>query len=76
MHFDEFADVAEHCTVCHKCLNPCPVDIDFGDVSISMRNFLRKHGKNRFNPGTSAAMLLLNATDPATIKLARSVMAC
>ena len=74
MHFDEFADVAEHCTVCHKCLNPCPVDIDFGDVSIAMRNFLRKHGKNRFNPGTSAAMLLLNATDPATVKLARSVM--
>ncbi|MGD8477174.1 MAG: DUF3683 domain-containing protein, partial [Burkholderiales bacterium] len=74
MHFDEFADVAEHCTVCHKCLNPCPVDIDFGDVSIAMRNFLRKHGKQRFNPGTSAAMLLLNATDPATIKLARSAM--
>ena len=74
MHFDEFADVAEHCTVCHKCLNPCPVDIDFGDVSIAMRNFLRKQGKNRFNPGTSAAMLLLNATDPATIKLARSLM--
>jgi FAD/FMN-containing dehydrogenase/Fe-S oxidoreductase len=74
MHFDEFADVAEHCTVCHKCLNPCPVDIDFGDVSIAMRNFLRKHGKSRFNPGTSAAMVLLNATDPATIKLARSLM--
>jgi len=27
-HFDEFGDVADHCTVCHKCLNPCPVDID------------------------------------------------
>ncbi|MGB9150696.1 MAG: FAD-linked oxidase C-terminal domain-containing protein, partial [Burkholderiales bacterium] len=25
-HFDEFSDVADHCTVCHKCLNPCPVD--------------------------------------------------
>lgn len=74
MHFDEFSDVAEHCTVCHKCLNPCPVDIDFGDVSIAMRNFLRQHGKKRFNPGTSAAMLLLNATDPATIKLARATM--
>ena len=36
-HFDEFSDVADHCTVCHKCLNPCPVDIDFGDVSIAMR---------------------------------------
>jgi FAD/FMN-containing dehydrogenase/Fe-S oxidoreductase len=73
-HFDEFSDVADHCTVCHKCLNPCPVDIDFGDVSIAMRNFLRKQGKKKFNPGTSAAMLFLNATDPATIKLVRKVM--
>ncbi|MGZ5081848.1 MAG: DUF3683 domain-containing protein, partial [Usitatibacter sp.] len=39
-HFDEFSDVADHCTVCHKCKSPCPVDIDFGDVSIAMRNFL------------------------------------
>jgi len=22
-HFDEFGDVADHCTVCHKCANPC-----------------------------------------------------
>jgi FAD/FMN-containing dehydrogenase/Fe-S oxidoreductase len=74
MHFDEFSDVADHCTMCHKCLNPCPVDIDFGDVSIAMRNFLRKHGKAKFNPGTWSAMLLLNATDPTTIKLARKFM--
>ena len=40
-HFDEYGDVADHCTVCHKCVNPCPVDIDFGDVSIAMRNLLR-----------------------------------
>ncbi|PPD18711.1 MAG: FAD-linked oxidase, partial [Methylotenera sp.] len=56
-HFDEFNDVADHCTVCHKCLNPCPVDIDFGDVSIKMRNFLREQGKKQFNPGTSLGML-------------------
>jgi heterodisulfide reductase subunit C len=61
-HFDEFNDVADHCTVCHKCLNPCPVDIDFGDVSISMRNFLREQGKKRFNPVTVAGMAFLNAT--------------
>ena len=73
-HFDEFSDVADHCTVCHKCLEPCPVDIDFGDVSIAMRNFLRKQGKKKFNPGTTAAMLFLNATDPATIKTVRKVM--
>ena len=73
-HFDEFSDVADHCTVCHKCLPACPVDIDFGDVSIAMRNFLRKQGKKKFNPGTAASMFFLNTTDPATIKLAKKVM--
>jgi FAD/FMN-containing dehydrogenase/Fe-S oxidoreductase len=73
-HFDEFSDVADHCTVCHKCLNPCPVDIDFGDVSVAMRNFLRKQGKKKFSPVTAASMLFLNATDPTTIKLVRKVM--
>jgi FAD/FMN-containing dehydrogenase/Fe-S oxidoreductase len=73
-HFDEFSDVADHCTICHKCLNPCPVDIDFGDVSVAMRNFLRKQGKKKFSPVTAASMLFLNATDPTTIKLVRKVM--
>ncbi|OGS90442.1 MAG: FAD-linked oxidase [Gallionellales bacterium GWA2_60_18] len=73
-HFAEFGDVADHCTVCHKCKAPCPVDIDFGDVSVAMRNFLRKQGKKKFNPATAASMLFLNATDPATIKLVRKVL--
>jgi FAD/FMN-containing dehydrogenase/Fe-S oxidoreductase len=73
-HWDEFSDVADHCTVCHKCLNPCPVDIDFGDVSIAMRDLLRKRGKKKFNPGTSAAMFFLNATDPSTIRLTKKIL--
>ncbi len=73
-HFDEFSDVADHCTVCHKCKNPCPVDIDFGDASIAMRNLLRRQGKKKFNPRTAAAMFFLNATDPATVKLAKRLM--
>jgi FAD/FMN-containing dehydrogenase/Fe-S oxidoreductase len=73
-HFDEFSDVADHCTVCHKCESPCPVDIDFGDVSIAMRNMLRRLGRRKFNAGTAAAMLMLNATDPGTVKLARKLM--
>ncbi|KQT36340.1 DUF3683 domain-containing protein [Methylophilus sp. Leaf414] len=73
-HFDEFNDVADHCTVCHRCEKPCPVNIDFGDVSIKMRNFLREQGKKNFNPGTAAGMLFLNAKDPATIKLVRAGM--
>jgi FAD/FMN-containing dehydrogenase/Fe-S oxidoreductase len=73
-HFEEFGDVADHCTICHKCLNPCPVDIDFGDVSIAMRNLLRREGKRKFNLGTAASMFFLNATDPATIRLAKTMM--
>ena len=73
-HWDEFSDVADHCTVCHKCVNPCPVDIDFGDVSMNMRNLLRKMGQKKFNPGTAASMFFLNATDPATINMTREVM--
>ncbi len=73
-HWDEFGDVADHCTVCHKCETPCPVDIDFGDVSMAMRDLLRRMGKKRFNPGTAASMFFLNATNPQTIKLTRKVM--
>jgi len=73
-HFDEFGDVADHCTVCHKCANPCPVDIDFGDVSIAMRNLLAREGKKKWNPGAAATMFFLNATDPATIRIAQRVL--
>ncbi len=73
-HWQEFEDVADHCTVCHKCLSPCPVKIDFGDVSMNMRNLLRKMGQKTWRPGNAAAMFFLNATNPETIKLMRSAM--
>ncbi|BCL77292.1 oxidoreductase [Jeongeupia sp. HS-3] len=73
-HFEELGDVADHCTVCHRCVNPCPVKIDFGDVSVAMRNFLRKEGQKKFNPGTALGMAFLTAKDPATIKLLRAGM--
>jgi len=73
-HWEEFEDVADHCTVCHKCLSPCPVKIDFGDVSMNMRNLLRKLGHKSFRPGNAAAMAFLNATNPQTIRLMRRAM--
>ncbi len=73
-HWAEFEDVADHCTVCHKCLNPCPVKIDFGDVSMNMRNLLREMGQKSFNPVNKTAMFFLNATDPTTINLMRTAM--
>ena len=73
-HWQEFEDVADHCTVCHKCFTPCPVKIDFGDVTMNMRNLLRKMGKKSFNPGNKMAMAMLNATNPDTINLLRKGM--
>jgi len=73
-HFDEMNDIADHCTVCHKCLAPCPVDIDFGEVSITMRKILGDRGQKSFNVGTRMSMAFLNAKDPAAIKIMRKGM--
>ena len=73
-HWQEFEDVADHCTICHQCESPCPVKIDFGDVTMHMRNLLRKMGKKSFRPGNALAMAFLNATNPQTIKFMRSMM--
>ncbi len=70
-HFAEMNDVADHCTVCHKCQPPCPVDIDFGKVTMRLRRILVERGKKRFSPGAWAAMRFLNATDPRAVRLLR-----
>jgi FAD/FMN-containing dehydrogenase/Fe-S oxidoreductase len=70
-HWDEFADVADHCTLCHKCATPCPVDIDFGDVSMAMRDLARRSGRVRPALGTRAAMMFLNATRPRMVRWTR-----
>ncbi|MFA5081983.1 MAG: FAD-binding and (Fe-S)-binding domain-containing protein, partial [Hydrogenophilaceae bacterium] len=70
-HFDEFDDVAEHCTVCHKCVNPCPVDIDFGDVSMAMRHLLKSTGKKKPRLMSSLAQWFLNSTDDRAIRFLR-----
>jgi FAD/FMN-containing dehydrogenase/Fe-S oxidoreductase len=73
-HFEEMNDVADHCTICHRCLTPCPVNIDFGDVTIGMRHFLKQTGHRRTSITTRLSMAFLNIKDPATIKLMRKVL--
>jgi len=74
-HFDEMNDVADHCTVCHKCQNPCPVNIDFGDATTRMRKILIERGQKRRNPGTAAALAFLNAGDPRAVRGLRTLLA-
>jgi len=73
-HWKEFEDVSDHCTVCHKCESPCPVDIDFGDVSMNMRNLLRKMGKQSFNPIKASALAFLSAERPSSVKIMRKLL--
>jgi FAD/FMN-containing dehydrogenase/Fe-S oxidoreductase len=70
-HFTEMNDVADHCTVCHKCLNPCPVNIDFGYVTVRMRSILRQRKQKKISPVTWASMAFLNMTHPIAIKIMR-----
>ena len=71
-HFDEMNDVADHCTICHRCFNPCPVNIDFGDVTIKLRHILKQQNQRRSHIGTKLSMAFLNISDPYAIKLMRA----
>ncbi len=73
-HWKSFEEVADHCTVCHRCYKPCPVDIDFGEVSMNMRHLLQKMGKKRMNIGAKLGMAFLNAQSPHTIQWMRTGM--
>ncbi|GKT11726.1 MAG: hypothetical protein ISEC1_P0695 [Thiomicrorhabdus sp.] len=73
-HFEAMNDVADHCTTCHKCEAPCPVDIDFGEVSMRMKNILTNMGQKRSSIMIKAALFFLNTKHPLTIKVLRKTM--
>ncbi|MBF0381255.1 MAG: DUF3683 domain-containing protein [Magnetococcales bacterium] len=69
-HFDEMGDLSDHCTVCHRCVVPCPVNIDFGKITIHMRDILKRNNKKRGSIGSKLALAYLTMTDPRLILLA------
>ena len=73
-HFSEFNDVADHCTICHRCVTPCPVNIDFGDVSTKMKHILRTQNHYQSNLMAKASMAYLNMTHPWRIRLAKKLL--
>ena len=58
-------EVADHCTICHKCLKPCPVDIDTGEVSVLERGILGALGQKRTKGATAATLRYLDSRSPA-----------
>ncbi|MDT8376689.1 MAG: DUF3683 domain-containing protein [Mariprofundaceae bacterium] len=72
--FDGLHDVADHCTLCHKCEAPCPVNIDFAVVTEKMRALLKDKGQARFNLGSKLSMAFLVIKNPDAVRIMREVV--
>lgn len=71
-HFDELIDIADHCTICHRCKKPCPVKIDFGEVTTAVKAFLIRCGWREANPASLLGGALVNAVNPLAVKTLRA----
>ena len=67
-------EVADHCTICHKCLTPCPVDIDTGEVSVLEREILAGWGYKHTALPTKLTLRYLDSRSPALNKMFRSAV--
>jgi FAD/FMN-containing dehydrogenase/Fe-S oxidoreductase len=67
-------DVADHCTICHKCLKPCPVDIDTGEVSVLERETLTSWGYKRTSLATRMTLGYLDSQSPTFNRAFRAVV--
>ncbi len=65
-------DVADHCTICHKCLAPCPVAIDTGAVTVLERELLAGFGFQRTPAATRATLRYLDTRSPAGNRVLRA----
>lgn len=65
-------EVADHCTICHKCLKPCPVDIDTGEVSVLEREILASRGYKNTPLATQLTLRYLDSRSPAFNKVFRT----
>jgi len=67
-------EIADHCTLCHKCLAPCPVNIDTGEVSILEREVLTARRAKRTALPTRVALAYLGSRSPWKNALIRSTI--
>lgn len=67
-------EVADHCTICHKCLKPCPVDIDTGEVSVLEREILSGWGFKHSSAVTELTLQYLESRSPLFNRLFRKVV--
>ncbi len=64
-------NIADHCTLCHKCLKPCPVEIDTAVVTLLERDILKNMKYKRTAIFTQLTMIYLASTSAAFNQLFR-----
>ncbi len=55
--------IADHCTICHRCFIKCPVNIDSGIISIDERNILKQMKFKRTPVSTQLTLKYLGSKD-------------
>ncbi|MBP1628193.1 MAG: linked oxidase domain protein [Holophagaceae bacterium] len=65
-------EIADHCTICHKCLKPCPVDIDTGEVSVLEREILASWGYKHTPLATKLTLKYLDTRSRSFNRLFRA----
>ncbi|MDH5716036.1 MAG: DUF3683 domain-containing protein [Spirochaetia bacterium] len=73
-HFEELNDISDHCSLCHKCYSPCPVDIDFGEVTLKLRNILKDNKYVKSGLIHKIGLKFLEIKNPKVVKFARSFL--
>lgn len=58
-HFNNLREISNYCTICHNCQKPCPVAIDFGNITLNIRSILEERRKSTFKPVTSFTLFYL-----------------
>jgi len=58
-NFRMLTEIASYCTMCHNCFAPCPVNIDFGDVTLALRRLLMQRRRARMKPLTRMTLFYL-----------------
>ncbi len=65
------ADVADHCTLCHRCAAPCPVDIDTAEVSFLEREILKTRNYKATPLPVRMSLSFLGSRNALYVKLFR-----
>lgn len=73
LHYLE--EIADYCTICHKCRPPCPVGIDSGEIAILEREILENLRYKHTAPATRLTLSYLESRSGATNRVMRKTIA-